>query len=351
MRRDSLPVVSVGLARWCRMDTPAKPRIGLVLEGGGAKGAYGFGCLKAFAEAGIRFDAIAGTSVGAINAVLFATGDIQFGEAYWRSISHQRVYRWQLLGIALLPLRFVIRILGEVASLVLAPIFGLVTGLGFILAFLLQAFLYTLVVGLLVYGASYLFGWETGLEWSTGLLSMARLPLYLFGILCILLIPVFLNQAGLTLFQPEKLREEVVRAVAELDASKVPVYVTASERTQLIDPDRVPGWVMHGDIKPFEISIECPVYFKLNDLTTEERANAVMASAALPLGVFPSVPVAKKYYTDGGTVDNVPVYPLIWIDPCDVLVVVRLRPVVHEVPSDKPASYIDYACECDRLVN
>lgn len=48
--------------------------IGLVLSGGGAKGAYQAGVWKALAESGIieRIDAISGTSVGAINAVAFA---------------------------------------------------------------------------------------------------------------------------------------------------------------------------------------------------------------------------------------------------------------------------------------
>ena len=41
-----------------------KPKIGMVLEGGGAKGAYQFGVLKRFAEEGIFFDCVAGTSVG-----------------------------------------------------------------------------------------------------------------------------------------------------------------------------------------------------------------------------------------------------------------------------------------------
>ncbi len=49
--------------------------IGLALSGGGAKGAYQAGAWKAIVESGIsnRVRAISGTSVGAINAVVFAT--------------------------------------------------------------------------------------------------------------------------------------------------------------------------------------------------------------------------------------------------------------------------------------
>ena len=39
---------------------------GLVLEGGGAKGAYQIGAWKALQEAGIKLKGIAGTSVGCL---------------------------------------------------------------------------------------------------------------------------------------------------------------------------------------------------------------------------------------------------------------------------------------------
>ena len=47
----------------------------IALEGGGAKGAYEIGVWKALREAGIKFDAVAGTSVGALNGAMYAIGD------------------------------------------------------------------------------------------------------------------------------------------------------------------------------------------------------------------------------------------------------------------------------------
>lgn len=47
---------------------------GLVLEGGGAKGAYQIGVWKALMEYGIKIKAIAGVSVGALNGALFLHG-------------------------------------------------------------------------------------------------------------------------------------------------------------------------------------------------------------------------------------------------------------------------------------
>ena len=45
-------------------------RIGLVLEGGGGKGSYQIGVLKAIRELGLekKIVAVSGTSVGALNA-------------------------------------------------------------------------------------------------------------------------------------------------------------------------------------------------------------------------------------------------------------------------------------------
>ena len=52
----------------------ARPKIGLVLSGGGAKGAAHIGVLKYIEEAGIPIDYIAGTSMGAIVGGMYALG-------------------------------------------------------------------------------------------------------------------------------------------------------------------------------------------------------------------------------------------------------------------------------------
>ncbi len=53
---------------------PSKPKIGLALSGGGARGFGHLGALKAFEELGIEFDAVAGTSVGALVGALYCYG-------------------------------------------------------------------------------------------------------------------------------------------------------------------------------------------------------------------------------------------------------------------------------------
>jgi len=44
----------------------------LVLSGGGAKGAFEAGVLAACQQVGLTFDVISGSSIGGVNAVLFA---------------------------------------------------------------------------------------------------------------------------------------------------------------------------------------------------------------------------------------------------------------------------------------
>ena len=64
---------------------------GLVLEGGGAKGAYHIGALKALEEMNIKVEAVAGTSVGAMNGAMFVQDKLDIAYDYWYNISTSKV--------------------------------------------------------------------------------------------------------------------------------------------------------------------------------------------------------------------------------------------------------------------
>lgn len=64
----------------------------VVLEGGGAKGAYEIGVWKALAEAGVQFDAVAGTSVGALNGALMVMGDLEKAVRLWENVKFSQVF-------------------------------------------------------------------------------------------------------------------------------------------------------------------------------------------------------------------------------------------------------------------
>lgn len=63
-------------------------KFALALCGGGGKGAYQIGVWKALAELDMtkNIEAVSGTSVGALNAVLIALGDLENAERIWKSI-------------------------------------------------------------------------------------------------------------------------------------------------------------------------------------------------------------------------------------------------------------------------
>lgn len=66
--------------------------IGLVLEGGGAKGAYHIGAYKAIKELGIEIRGVTGTSIGAINGALIVQGDWEKAYDLWYSITLSKVF-------------------------------------------------------------------------------------------------------------------------------------------------------------------------------------------------------------------------------------------------------------------
>lgn len=59
----------------------------IALEGGGAKGAYQIGVVKALCDMGLKYNAVAGTSVGAINGAMLAMRCVDEAVELWKKIS------------------------------------------------------------------------------------------------------------------------------------------------------------------------------------------------------------------------------------------------------------------------
>ncbi len=57
----------------------------IVLEGGGAKGSFQAGAMKAIKACGISYDMVVGASIGSINGALIAMGEIELMEKLWLS--------------------------------------------------------------------------------------------------------------------------------------------------------------------------------------------------------------------------------------------------------------------------
>ena len=58
------------------MSTQRRPRIGLALGGGSARGWAHIGVIRALEQAGIRPDIVCGTSIGALVGAAYAAGDL-----------------------------------------------------------------------------------------------------------------------------------------------------------------------------------------------------------------------------------------------------------------------------------
>jgi len=74
-----------------KMQLDLSKEYGLVLEGGGARGAYQVGAWKALWEAGVKIRGAAGTSVGALNGALICMDDFDKARQIWETISYSRV--------------------------------------------------------------------------------------------------------------------------------------------------------------------------------------------------------------------------------------------------------------------
>jgi NTE family protein len=72
---------------------------GLVISGGGDKGAFAVGALQVLFERGWHFDLIAGTSTGALIAPLAAIGDIETATKIYTSVRRKDIlrYNWRRL--------------------------------------------------------------------------------------------------------------------------------------------------------------------------------------------------------------------------------------------------------------
>jgi len=66
--------------------------IGLALEGGGSRGAYHVGVMKACLESGRDITGFTGTSIGAINAAVFAQGDYLLAADMWSHITTEKLF-------------------------------------------------------------------------------------------------------------------------------------------------------------------------------------------------------------------------------------------------------------------
>jgi predicted acylesterase/phospholipase RssA len=313
-----------------------KQRLGLVLEGGGAKGAYAFGWLMEFAARGVKFDAVAGTSVGALNALLWATNQIGLGEQLWRTISEQttiaiRRPRW-LWSILILPYALHRLLAEKITNINDKAILGYT-------ALFVAGFTVVLIVWPVteIVRQTVLWG-ATLVSPPAGLGHYTRQALRFFQIwlvLCcglITMVALMAPSAAHRLVQfswrssvPLRKRIEEVLHSASI---RVPTYVATAEYREVCDPQEELRF-FRGKVAPrgFWAGYDryVPVYVAMHEIPEDRRASFVLASASLPYGITLPVDDGDRLLVDGGVIDNSPVLPLISKEQCERIVIIKLR--------------------------
>jgi len=88
--------VSPATSRSPRLSADTRPQVALVLQGGGALGAYQAGVYQALHENGLTPDWVVGTSIGAINAAIIAGNPpdtrIERLRQFWDTVSHPDLF-------------------------------------------------------------------------------------------------------------------------------------------------------------------------------------------------------------------------------------------------------------------
>lgn len=67
-------------------------KLGLVLEGGGARGAYQAGAIVMLGELGYSFNAVVGTSIGALNGSMYAQKTFERSYDLWNSLNYNEIF-------------------------------------------------------------------------------------------------------------------------------------------------------------------------------------------------------------------------------------------------------------------
>ena len=245
-------------------------KLGLVLAGGGGKGAYEIGVWQALRDLGLEQSvaAVSGTSVGALNAALFATGDLERARTVWRDLSPTHIIFSPDPDKAE----------AQIAQLLSSP------GLG-------QRFKDFLHIGSV---PDPLVPVSVGATTSTALFFLRNR-----------LLPTLSQLLMSGIISADGLGEMIGGAVdcARLAASPVRCYATCL-RIPWLNPDR----------------------FLLNGRAPEDVRAILQASAAIPF-FFPMAAVEGRRYLDGGLPpwgDNVPVQPLYELEDCRTILVVHL---------------------------
>jgi predicted acylesterase/phospholipase RssA len=296
------------------------PRIGLVLAGGGGKGAYQIGCWKAMRNHGVVPDVVAGTSAGSLNVAMMVRGDLDAAEYIWSHLSASQLFRLDFASLPFIPLillryrrRYGVDAPGaKFFALLLLPL--ILAGWCWLLFRLAQ-----MTLGIRSpagQGGNYL-----------ALFMLALAAMMQIGSMVIHALSVFSPREDLfvqpSLFQTRGLRKLLRLLVPGGSFIQPPIdsFVTVAVESPMLDPED-PGHLTRGRTSLFgerHLSlvprwVYQARYMLLSDLEKSEGIDWVhaflMYSATIPIA-FPVSRLLDAWIADGGLADNLPIKALL----------------------------------------
>lgn len=355
----------------------------LVLEGGGAKGAYTAGIIDKLREYNLSYTKVAGTSAGALNAVAVATDKLDASAKLWKNLSIWNLLNFRGAGIESKFLQFLYAIFVTVPAIILnlfsssfssrvnsiegvqkrqwmlslafyilnicistligEVIFGRLAPIEYIIY---SAFSGSLILQVLYRSPMSHFIWVFPMGGITIVACLvfgfvyegARQLFYMIELLIITLV------SGCILIEGPK------RLFSLIDASFIretlgdffnspmvmDCYVTFSYVAPILPFESSVGITdvqhpmalnLNAPFNLIRFLAHLPLYRKLNHLSLENKINSVVASAALPFGIISSIELSGKEFEDGGSADNCPVLRVLDTEVNDSILILLVNPV------------------------
>ena len=241
-----------------------KKQYGIVFAGGGGKGAYEIGVWRYLHERGMdkKITGISGTSVGALNGLLFLQGDYDLAEKVWLELRQETMFSGSFLDRLAKAGREAAPLARRAALNAILP-----APLGLFAAAVSRP-------------------------------EPVSLPLSVFPL------EVFARRG---IFNQDGIEALIRRSIdwGQIYKRKKLLYCTVAT-AELLDP--------------------VAEYRCLNGLDKEEIINSVLQSASIPVIYGPRKETSgHKTYVDGGAADNTPVRPLL-LDGYEEIIVIHLSP-------------------------
>lgn len=382
-------------------------RLAVVLAGGGALGAYEAGVLRVLERAGLRPAVLAGTSIGAINAVgwLAHGGRAAAIADVWRRVRPATIgMRWTTLAVraggALLLvfglLQGVLILLGSPEITLSKRVWGEAAERHDIVSVFLDVLAWGLVASL---GAAavavsrraegwlaavdrrtdparlvrwlgrlvlaglgvHLVAWGTGIPWphsfsasllvASGLAWLALRPGATGERLRRLLLRVMPETQGRGLWRGSARRALVEQLVSDGDPSRLTSSETLLVITALaMDSGRIAHFVSGPEPSPeFRVQVEQGLGEVIELRSPQEVIEAAVASSAIPL-VFEPVRIRGRDFVDAGQFSNQPL-AAVHSAQADAAVVVLLAPFREAPRTDDAGNVVDLGGRLVELAN